>query len=86
MNVSINKKIFMNSAIKAFTKNAPSTSKACSTPSRAIKNAVYASVQADLMRLGMSRQKARATVLTNLCNPLKKCSCTVRKQATENKR
>lgn len=72
MNVSINKKIFMNSAIKAFRKNAPSTPKACSTPSRAIKNAVYANVQADLMRLGMSRQKARATVLTNLCNPLKK--------------
>lgn len=73
MNVSINKKIFMNSAIKAFRKNAPSTPKAFgSTSMCAIKNAAYVSVQADLMRMGMSRQKARATVLTNLCNPLKK--------------
>lgn len=71
MNISINKIIKTASPAKILKKSANAAAKYSNTNTSALRDAAFASVQADLMRMGMCPHKARAIVLVNLYAKLK---------------
>ena len=71
MSISINKIIKTANPAKILKKSANAAAKYSNTNTSALRDAAFASVQADLMRMGMCPHKARAIVLVNLYTKLK---------------